>query len=227
MLAHVLIWLACALIGAWCAVSARKSVTDRNLYYSDRGLLSFPLRIALASAALAACQSALVMYLNQSHEFRIQWFVSLPAFFLTPAALVLIIVDARWRLLPNRVVLPVAALLLPLLSILAIDRGNWEALLRVWVWGLGMGILLFMASFFGLGMGDVKLGVVLAAWLGLYSWMAPMIMLFLASLLGGIFALASIWLGKAKLSSHIAFGPWLIVGAYLTWFLYLPTVLKS
>lgn len=226
MLAHILIWLACALIGAWCAVSARSSVTARNLDYSDRGLLSFPIRIALVSAGLVACQSALVLLLNHNCEFRVQWYAALPAFLLTPATLVLMEVDARWHLLPNRVVLPVAGVLLPVLSILAIDRGNWEALLRVWLWSLGMGLLLFAASFFGLGMGDVKLGVILAAWMGLYDWLAPMIMLFLASVLGGIFAMCRILARKATLRSHIAFGPWLIVGAYLTWLLYLPSILN-
>lgn len=225
MLEYFLIWFACALLGAWSAVAARNSVTKRNFPYSDRGLLSFPTRMALASAGLVACQSALVMRLNQSGDIRLQWFSSLPGFFLTPMALVLMVVDARWRLLPNRVVLPMAGLLLPLLSVLAIDRVDWEALLRVWIWGLGMGALLFLASFFGLGMGDVKLGIPLAAWLGLYSWVAPVVMLFLASLLGGIFALTRILARKATLRSHLAFGPWLIAGAYLTWFMYLPVIL--
>ncbi|NMX03697.1 prepilin peptidase [Mobiluncus mulieris] len=226
MLEYFLIWFACALLGAWNAAAARKSVLTRNLPYSDRGLLSFPTRMALASAGLVACQSAFVIRLNSEADFRLQWFSSLPGYFLTPVALVLIVIDARWHLLPNRVVLPATGVLLPLLSAIAIDRGDWEALLRVWAWGLGMGILLLLVSCFGLGMGDVKLGIPLAAWLGLYSWVAPVIMLFLASLLGGLFALTRLLARKATLQSHLAFGSWMIAGAYLTWFMYLPIVMR-
>lgn len=226
LLAHILIWVACALIASWCAVLARKSVVSRNIEYTDRALLSFPMRMALTSGLISVCQSLIVLRLGQHTDSESLWFAALPGMFLTPVTLVLMVVDTRWKLLPNRILFPVAILLLPLLSALAIDRGNWEALLRVWASALGAGILLFAASFFGLGMGDVKLGALLAAWLGLYSWLAPVIMLFLASLLGGAYALLTILLGKANLRSHIAFGPWLIAGAYLTWFLYLPTMLN-
>ena len=74
-------------------------------------------------------------------------------------------------------------------------------------------------------MGDVKLAALLSAWLGLYNWFAPLAMLLLASLLGGAFALIQVIRKKLDLDKDIAFGPWLITGAYITWVVYLPSIL--
>ncbi|MDD7541850.1 MAG: prepilin peptidase [Mobiluncus porci] len=225
MLTLVIIWIVCAVAGYWSGSLLLQSAAQRHLDFTDRCLMRFPLRIALYSVLFAIGQWLIVMYLTKGTEPPIIWSVLLPAYLLTPVTLVLMASDARWHLLPNRILYPTAALIFPLVSVLAIHDSNWVALLRVWVLGLGVGILLLIASFFGLGMGDVKLGAILAAWLGLYGWFAPFIMLFLASVLAGVYALVAIASRKANLRSHLAFGPWLICAAYLTWIAYLPALL--
>lgn len=182
--------------------------------------------MAIWSAFFVIAQWALVAYFADGHEVNNIWSLLLPAYFLTPLTLVLLLLDARWHLLPNRLMFPGAIGLLLLVSILAIASGDFFALLRVWVLALGAGLVLLLASLFGLGMGDVKLGVILSAWLGLYGWFGPVIMLCLASVLGGMFALVAILSHKANLKSHIAFGPWMIASAYITWILYLPSLLR-
>jgi leader peptidase (prepilin peptidase)/N-methyltransferase len=64
-----------------------------------------------------------------------------------------------------------------------------------------------------IGSGDVRLAPVLAMFLGWMGW--PYVYIGLASgfILGGIWALALMIMGKANRSSHIPFGPFLCVGA--------------
>jgi leader peptidase (prepilin peptidase)/N-methyltransferase len=68
----------------------------------------------------------------------------------------------------------------------------------------------------GMGMGDVKLALVLGAILG---WPQTPIWLFLSFLIGGVFAILLLVGGKTSFGKKIAFGPFLIVGfvASLFW----------
>ena len=116
-------------------------------------------------------------------------------------------------------------MLLPVLSIVALIMHSPVALARIWVLGLAMGLVLALATHFGLGMGDVKLAALLSAWLGLYGWFAPLVMLLLAAFLGGVFALILIITKKLDFDQDIAFGPWLITGAFITWVVYLSSIL--
>lgn len=226
MLWYVILWLFSAAIGYWSITEARKFVVSRRLCHQVPGVLSVPIPVALLSGTVSAGGVLLVRALCPHLETGLLCAVFLPAFLLAPVALVLSVVDVRWRLLPNRILFPVAVVLLPTLSVLAFFQDGFSGLARVWAVGISCGVALLLASFCGLGMGDVKLGFLLAAWLGLYAWLAAVIMLFFASLLGGVFALVAMACHRVKLNSHIAFGPWLIAGAYLTWVLYLPTLLN-
>lgn len=66
----------------------------------------------------------------------------------------------------------------------------------------------------GMGLGDVKLAVLLGLILGVQSisW------LFVSFLLGGVLGLVLIILRRAKMADRIAFGPFLVVGFFVVYF---------
>ena len=68
----------------------------------------------------------------------------------------------------------------------------------------------------GLGLGDVKLAGVLAALLGWFDWRAAAIGLAAGFVLGGLAAAFLLLTRRADRHSHIAFGPAMVAGAYLT-----------
>lgn len=64
----------------------------------------------------------------------------------------------------------------------------------------------------GMGLGDVKLALVLGVWLGLYQ---GILWMFVSFLTGGIIASILLVTKKAKLKQRIAFGPFLIIGFWI------------
>ena len=70
----------------------------------------------------------------------------------------------------------------------------------------------------GIGSGDVRLAPVLAMFLGWMGWSYVYMGLASGFILGGIWALALMLMGRANRSSHISFGPFLCVGAVATLF---------
>lgn len=69
----------------------------------------------------------------------------------------------------------------------------------------------------GLGLGDVKLWAVLGLWLGRFATWAPVAALVLGFFMGGLAAITLIVLRRVGRKDHIAFGPYLAAGAWLTW----------
>jgi leader peptidase (prepilin peptidase)/N-methyltransferase len=78
-------------------------------------------------------------------------------------------------------------------------------------------VLSFMSKG-GIGSGDVRLAPVLAMFLGWMGWSHVYMGLASGFILGGIWALALVFTGKANRSSRIPFGPFLCVGAVATLF---------
>lgn len=64
----------------------------------------------------------------------------------------------------------------------------------------------------GMGLGDVKLVLALGSWTGLEKGLYFLLYSFLT---GGLFACILLILGKAKLKTKIAFGPFLLIGFWL------------
>ena len=218
---HIGAWIVAGLWGIFVGFATTRYLKKRGFEVPDLYLLPFPLRLGLETAFLCALEYSLANYFTHG-EIVHPWTHLLPGYFLTAPLVALLLTDARFKLLPNRILLPTAAVLLPLLSIFAIAQRNLWSLLRIWVLALAAGVILGLATLAGLGMGDVKLGALLSAWMGLYGWMAPVVMLFIATVLGGVLALGQLVTRRFDLKSHIAFGPWLICGAFITWILYLP-----
>lgn len=74
-------------------------------------------------------------------------------------------------------------------------------------------ILIILTRGKGMGGGDVKLGAFMGLGLGFPN---AFLALMLAFLSGALVSLGLIFLGKKKLSSHIAFGPFLVFGSLVT-----------
>lgn len=130
----------------------------------------------------------------------------------------LLVIDVRTHRLPNRIVLPVLAVLLALVIVEAMLTGQTRPLIGA---ALGMLILggfyaaLRMVSREGMGGGDVKLAAVIGLVLGWHGWQALAVGAASAFVLGALYALVLMALRRADRSTRIAFGPWMIVGAVL------------
>jgi prepilin signal peptidase PulO-like enzyme (type II secretory pathway) len=130
----------------------------------------------------------------------------------------LTVYDLRWYILPDRIVFPLIGLAVVqvLLSLLVFHTG-WQSLLGC-VWGIliasGIFYVLFQVSDGKwIGGGDVKLGIVLGILLG--GPMMSLMLLFVASVLGTIVSIPLMAFGKAKRSTLIPFGPFLIVATII------------
>lgn len=145
------------------------------------------------------------------------WRADLPAALLLAVAGVLLAgEDLASHRLPNAVLAPTAVGLALLLTVAALLTGGWGDLLRgasaAVVCGGGYLVLALLRPT-GLGMGDVKLGALLGAWLGWLGWDAVLLGVLAGFVLGGLAGLVLIVAGRATRSTAIAFGPWLLLGA--------------
>ncbi|GAA4424349.1 hypothetical protein GCM10023169_20930 [Georgenia halophila] len=136
---------------------------------------------------------------------------------LAGVGVLLAVVDARHHRLPDRLVaLAYAVVVVPLaLGALA---GWLPEPSRAW-WALGLGacsllgyLLLGLIKMGGLGLGDVKLSGALGTWLGWFGWPAVLAGPVVTFVLAGVFALVLLATRRADLRSHVALGPWMVVG---------------
>lgn len=129
--------------------------------------------------------------------------------------------DAKWFLLPDRVVFPTIALagVFAGLSLwlgrapyeLAVDVAASLAILS----GIYL-VLWLVSSGRWIGFGDVKLGVILA--LLVADWQLAFLTLFLANFIGCLIILPGLATRKLSRQTQIPFGPLLILGCYLSFF---------
>lgn len=141
----------------------------------------------------------------------------LPLHFVFVAALVLVSdIDVQVRIIPDVIVLPVAAV--GLAGMIALDPGRW------WIWpvaGFGAaGFLLVIGLAYekvrkveGMGMGDVKLALCMGSYLGALVIPAMFAGFLLGALVGIVVASRG---GSTK--TAIPFGPFLAMGAILALF---------
>jgi len=131
---------------------------------------------------------------------------------------VLAVIDARTRLLPNRVTYPAFPAVLGLLLLASVGLGDLGRLVRGLVAAVAVGALflaLALISPRGMGLGDVKLAPTLGLALGWLSWGAVAVGVFAGFLLGGLAGLAAIAVLGLNRKSLLPFGPWLVAGALL------------
>jgi leader peptidase (prepilin peptidase)/N-methyltransferase len=132
----------------------------------------------------------------------------------------LAVIDLEVRRLPDMLVLPAYPVAAVLLGAAAAVTGDGWALLRAATCA-GVAVVVYLAAALlapgvdGLGLGDVKLAGVLAALLGWFGWYTALVGLAAGFVLGGLAALGLLLTRRADRRSTIAFGPSMILGAYL------------
>ena len=128
-------------------------------------------------------------------------------------ALILIRIDVREHRLPDVIVLPAAAGLALLLGLADGDRIGRAALGGLMLFAFYLLVRAAVPS--GLGGGDVKLAAVVGLVLGWHGWVELAAGAAAAFVLGGLHAVALLATGRANRGSHLAFGPWMLAGAWL------------
>lgn len=125
------------------------------------------------------------------------------------------VIDLQTHHLPDVLTLGSYPAFLLLMLPAAVVEGEWAALGRASLLGIGTAIVLFIIAFInpaGFGLGDVKLGLSTGAalgWLGVMEAVAGLLAAFVLMAVVGAVALATKRLGR---KSDVAFGPFMIAG---------------
>ena len=152
-----------------------------------------------------------ILFAAAAHEFGVGYML-LSALVLICVLICLAGTDLEHRLLPNAIVGP-AAVVGFALSVLASPERWWLYLLSA---GAVAGGLLVLALVYpgGMGMGDVKMGGMLGAFLGPYAALAVFLGALCGALTGGLLMVA----GKMQRRSALPFGVFMAFGAIVALF---------
>lgn len=137
--------------------------------------------------------------------------------YLVAISIALALIDLDTRRLPNVLVLPMYAVGVVLFTAAAAVSGHWQHLASAGIGLAGVGLcylLLAIARPGGMGMGDVKLAGALGLFLG---WLGPETLavgVIAGFVLGGGAGLVLLLRGAGRRSA-LAFGPWLLAGAWV------------
>ncbi|WP_089099549.1 prepilin peptidase [Streptomyces hyaluromycini] len=163
--------------------------------------------LALATAAVCA---ALALATGTRPELAV-WLL------LAPVGVLLAVVDFRVQRLPDPLTLPLAAAALALLGVAALlpeHAGDWTTSLYAALALGGAYFVLFLINPGGMGFGDVKLALGTGAALGWYGWPTVLLGTFAGFLLGALYGGVLVVVRRAGRKTAIAFGPFLIAGAF-------------
>ena len=133
--------------------------------------------------------------------------------------LAFLVYDARWMLLPNRILYPTLAVAITgrAAYILFSEPDKLHALTQ-WVLAIAVTsgffwLLYHISSGKWIGYGDVRLGLITGTVLATPG--LGTLMIFAASLLGTLFVLPALIRGRQKMTSKLPFGPFLITATWL------------
>lgn len=134
--------------------------------------------------------------------------------------LALLVYDARFMILPNRIIYPVfmIAAVGRLIYIIGFAPHKWHDFL-FWMASVAVASGIFWVLFVvsngkWIGFGDVRLGLITGTVLA--DPAKSFLMIFLGSILGTLFILPALALGKKKLTSKLPYGPFLITATFIT-----------
>ena len=139
----------------------------------------------------------------------------------------LVIIDLREKRLPDRILLIAYPAVTGLLVLAAWQDNNWDNLWRALLAGLVVFAGYFMLRFInpsGLGAGDVKLSGLIGLILGWTSWQAALMGTAIGFVLGALVAAFLLLSKRRGLKQSLAFGPYMIAGA---WLVLVPALLVS
>ncbi|MFI2102600.1 prepilin peptidase [Isoptericola sp. NPDC019693] len=134
------------------------------------------------------------------------------------AGVALFAVDARTHRLPDAITYPATAAVAVLLAAAAAVDGAWDAAWRALLGSLTLGaayLVLHLVNRAGLGLGDVKLAVLLGLVSAWFGWPVLWATAFLPFLVGGVVSIVLLATRRATRTTAIAFGPYMLAGAAL------------
>ena len=134
----------------------------------------------------------------------------------------LVITDIKEHRLPNLLTLTGFLVGLGVSILLGISENNFSPLIHSLSGALLAGcafLLLNLASRGGMGMGDVKLAVMLGALIAPFGWQVLVMGFIVAFVLGAIIGLILLATKKASRKTLIPFGPYLLIGAWVSLFI--------
>jgi leader peptidase (prepilin peptidase) / N-methyltransferase len=172
-------------------------------------------RMQLRTIRIIAAASAAVTFVLVLLRFGLVP-AALPVLAFAVGGVALSVVDLAEKRLPN----PVVALTLAAVGLLLVAATTLTGVWMPLVWALvgaaamfAFYVLLAIIAPSSVGMGDVKLAVLiglLLGWLGIGAWLAGLVAAFVV---GGIVALIALALRRVTLHGSIPFGPSMLAGA--------------
>jgi leader peptidase (prepilin peptidase)/N-methyltransferase len=151
-------------------------------------------------------------------RFGLSWL--LPAhLFIAALAVMLTAVDLGVRRLPNVVVLPAVPITVALLALGAWSAHDWGALISAALAGIALFSFLLLCALVSpasVGMGDVKLALVVGTYTGFFGWTTAALsalLAFVAAAVLGLVLLASRRIGRGGM---VPFGPSMFIGALIS-----------
>jgi leader peptidase (prepilin peptidase)/N-methyltransferase len=145
---------------------------------------------------------------------------ALPGFLLFAWTMVVVaVIDAQTRKIPNRLTYPLTPALLGLLVTAGLLTGEPGWALRALLGGIvAFAVLLGIAllSPKGMGMGDVKLAAFIGVGLGYLGWGHVLLGIFGGFLVGGVVAILLLGSGRRGRKDMLPFGPYLAISALLS-----------
>jgi len=138
------------------------------------------------------------------------------------AMAILFVYDLKWFLLPDSVVIALGIIGLAIVGVSAAETQDIIGTIATALGGVAVlgglyAVLFIVSKGKWVGFGDVKLGAVLA--LVLVDWQLAAVALFLANLIGCLIVIPPLMSKKISRTSRVPFGPMLISGVVLTWFI--------
>lgn len=122
--------------------------------------------------------------------------------------------------LPDRIMWPTMGFLAAGITLAAVVGGGFDPWLRAVLAGLAAGGFYFALALLSLargslalGLGDVKLAVVLGAALGWFGWSEAVAGIYAGFLVGGLVAVVLLVGRRVRWEGHFAYGPPMMVGA--------------
>lgn len=147
----------------------------------------------------------------------LQWI--LPAYlWFASVTLALILTDLDHHRIPNRILYPGFVVGTVLLAIGALLDGEPGRLMSAGVGAVGYFAILLLVALItrgGFGFGDVKLAALLGLFAGYVGLGSALVAFFLGIFIGGVVAVVLLALRRRDRKAEIAFGPPMIVGAWL------------
>jgi leader peptidase (prepilin peptidase)/N-methyltransferase len=182
-----------------------------------------PISIRYPSVELGCC----ALFAGCAARFGYRW--DLPAYLVLFAGLLaLSCIDVERMILPKKIVYPMTVLVAVLLLVAAAETGKWHAFLVGIACAVGWFIVflgLYLASPKLLGLGDVRLSLVLGLALGWLGVGYVLLGFFSANLVGAVVGMILIARNRAQRGSRVPYGVFLAVGCAIAVFAG-PTLLR-